>query len=442
MKKRNWSGLANVIVVLMLVVHLAAACSKDGLESSTTHKGDKGGSSESAPKGLEGQEQIKLKLAMWDTKVDLDYWTEKVKEYNQSNASVKVEVEMVPDNNSQYLKIRLAAGDMPDIFFLKPSYFHIYKDALLPLDDLIVTAANKYPTRIDGKVLGLPLVSFSEFVYYHPSIFEELELEVPRTLSEWLSAMETIKGSSSYIPLSLGGKESWTFYPFLEFGPHVLSKKGNYLAELAATKAPFGPGSYFDRMANVIKVLSDEKYAGPDALSVSFYQATQQFESGKAAMIVLGQWYYSNYMSKVGTDKDLGVFPLPFEDEGEGKPYAMVMSDMNVGISKDSRHLEESKDFLSWMFSEDIYADYINKVQQLSTVEGIESELPFFNKWTNKYPFEPLYYEGTDMGYALISSAAQFDPKMAAQEIYAGKSIEQVENSLNDKWRRALEATR
>jgi raffinose/stachyose/melibiose transport system substrate-binding protein len=70
----------------------------------------------------------------------------------------------------------------------------------------------------------------------------------------------------------------------------------------------------------------------------------------------------------------------------------------------------------------------------------VTSELPFFNKWTTANPYKPFIYYATDEGYAKVSAAAQFDPKKAAQSIFAGKSIDAVEKELNEKWKKAIDA--
>lgn len=385
---------------------------------------------------------VKLKLAMWDAKGDLTFWQEKVKEYTKLKPNVTVEVEKVPDNGGQYLKVRLAANDLPDLFYLKPAHMQIYKQSLLTLDELNGAKNNKFPAKIGGKILGAPLVSFSEFVYFHPSVFKEMNLEVPKTLPEFMSTMEKMKTNGKYTPIAIGGKEDWTFYPFMEFGPHILSGDENYLGTLAKTPEPFGDGSTFDKVGKVIKEMSSKKLAGPDALSISFDQSTQLFESKKAAMIAAGQWYYGDYVNRVKTDEDLGVFPLPFRASESEALTAMTLSDMNIGINKNSKNVEEAKAFFEWMFSKDVYQGYINSAQQFSTINGVNSEIPFFNKWTEKYPFKPFIYSATDEAFAKVSGAAQFDFKKAAQEIYSGKPIETLEKELNNKWKKAVESNK
>lgn len=59
---------------------------------------------------------IKIKFGMWEAKTDIKFWTEKVRDYSKIKPNVTVEVETIPDNSGQYLKVRLAANDLPDIF--------------------------------------------------------------------------------------------------------------------------------------------------------------------------------------------------------------------------------------------------------------------------------------------------------------------------------------
>ncbi|MFD0960781.1 ABC transporter substrate-binding protein [Paenibacillus chungangensis] len=436
MKKKNWTIL--LLSLMLMSVMALTACGGNNNASTSGNKEENG----AAANGEKDKDQkpVKLTVGIWESTADINFWTEKLKAYTAERSHVTVELEKIPDNGGQYLKVRLAAHDLPDMFFLKPAHFQTYKEKLLPLDGLKAVENNKYPTVVDGKVLGLPLVSFSEYIYYHPSIFEELGLEVPTTLPEFEDVMAKIKEDGKYIPLSLGAKDAWTFYPFSEFGPHVLSGDEDYLANLAKTEEPFGEGSTFQRIAGLLKEMKDNKYAGPDALGISFEQSKQQFESNKAAMIAVGQWYYPSYMEVIGNDDDLGVFPMPFRATESDPLYSMTMADMNIGINSDSKQQEEAKLLLEWMLSQDVYTDYINTLQQVSTMNDVTTDLPFFNKWNELHPFETFIYNGTDEGFSKVKAAAQFDHSVSAQEVFAGKAIEKIAEELNGRWAKAVKS--
>ncbi|MFC7679365.1 ABC transporter substrate-binding protein [Paenibacillus sp. GCM10028914] len=383
---------------------------------------------------------IKIKFGMWEAKSDIEFWTEKVKEYSDIKPNVTVEVETIPDNSGQYLKVRLAANDLPDIFYLKPADLITYKSALLPLDDLKASSQNKYPAKIDDSILGLPLVSFSEYVYYHPSIFKEVGVEVPQTFDEFMDVLMKIKEHGKYIPIAIGGKDNWTFYPFLEFGPPLLSNNENYLSSISQANRPFGKGSPFEKAAKMIKTMAEHELAGPDALNIGFDQATQLFQTNDAAMLVLGQWYFRDHLSMVKSDKDLNAFALPWRETTSERLQAITMPDQYLAINKNSKNTEEVKAFFEWVFSPEVYQVYINYSQNSSTLRDVESVLPFFNKVQEEHPFESFMYLGIDEKFEKVKNVVQFDEKKTAQEIYSGAEIPYIQEKLNREWERAVQA--
>lgn len=118
------------------------------------------------------------------------------------------------------------------------------------------------------------------------------------------------------------------------------------------------------------------------------------------------------------------------------------MPDQYMAINKNSKNTEEVKAFLEWVFSRDVYQVYINYSQNSSTVINIESFLPFFNNVQEKHPFEPFMYLGIDEKFEKVKNAIQFDEKKAAQEIFSGAEVSDIQEKLNDDWEIAVEALR
>ncbi|MFC5402171.1 ABC transporter substrate-binding protein [Cohnella soli] len=442
MKVKKWFGSA-LAVGLMSTSLLTACGSNNNDQSSPSASAPASGNASETPAASSSNgKPVKLKFAMWETDTDIKFWTEKVKEYTAQKPNVTIEVETVPDNSGQYLKVRLAANDLPDLFMMKPNHLPIYKENLLPVGDLQATANNKYPGTLGDQVLGLPLVSFSEYVYYHPSIFQEAGVEVPKTFDEFMAAMEKIKAGGKYIPLAIGGKDDWTFYPISEFGPQVLSKDSNYLVNLATTPEPFGTGSTFDKVANMVKTIAKDDLAGPDALAIGYDQATDLFRAKKAAMIALGQWYYADHLGKAGNDDDLAAFPLPWRATADEPLTSLTMADQYIGINKDSKNVEEAKAFYEWMFSKDVYQAYIDVKLNTSTVKDVTANLPFFVKADSEHPFTPFFVNSSDERFAKVKAAAQYDEKKTAADIFAGAKVEDVEKKLNANWKKAVESVK
>jgi raffinose/stachyose/melibiose transport system substrate-binding protein len=57
-------------------------------------------------------------------------------------------------------------------------------------------------------------------------------------------------------------------------------------------------------------------------------------------------------MDKVKSEDDLGAFVMPWRSSESEPLTSMTLSDMHVGISKNSENLEEAKAFLQWIFSQ------------------------------------------------------------------------------------------
>jgi len=396
-----------------------------------------------ASESAAGKKQpIKIKFGMWETKMDILFWTSKVKEYSNIKPNVTVEIETIPDNSGQYLRVRLAANDLPDLFYLKPSHLSLYQDALLPLSDLQAAKTNRYPAVHDGAVLGLPLVSFSEYVFYHPSIFRELDLQVPQTRQEFVQVLEEIRKHGKYIPIAIGGKEEWTFYPFIEFGPPLISQDPNYLTNLANAPEPFGKGSSFDKAARLLKRIAERRLAGPNVLAIGFEEAKQLFQSKQAAMIALGQWYYQDYITSEKTDDDLDAFALPWRTDVRERLDAVTMPDQYMAINKHAKNIEEAKEFMEWIFSPDVYREYINYTGNTSTMLTVESDQPFFDRVRNRHPFSPFMYFAMNEKFERVKNKAQYNEKKAAQDIFAGASVEGIEFMLNKNWSAAVKSLR
>jgi len=424
-----------VIVMLSIVLILSlAGCLHLASESHSAGFNHKKGSS---PADL-----IILKLAMWDAdSAFLDSWTQKVNEFSQVMPNVKIEVETFKGDSDylQEMKVRLAANELPDMIELKPNFINEFREELLPLDGLSVTAKNKKAQdyAVDGKVLALPVISFPELVYYHPSIFQELGLHVPKTWSEFIQVLSAIKASGKYQPYAMGGKDAWTNYPFNEFMPLLESGDENYYDHMARMDHPFAQDTPFYKAYRKIQALYDAKVMSNDPLRLSNDQATGMFESKKAAIIAAGLWYLPQYQTKVGNIDDLAAFPLPIRDTVDEPLRVMTFTDNFFGINNKSKKIEVAKQFLEWLFSSDAYLFYVNKKQANSVMEGVIADVPFLHAFYRSNTFEEFNYRPGGESYNHYMNSIQLDWKKIGQEMMGGKSIDKIAKELNAKWAQA-----
>ncbi|WP_018753322.1 extracellular solute-binding protein [Paenibacillus sanguinis] len=432
MNRRKWAGW---LLTCMLLVTVIAGCSGSNPPAATS-----GGEENTESKG--NGEKVALKMAMWDSNNDfITFVTEKVKEYSSVNPNVSVEVESFKSDSDylQAIKVRAGGGALPDVMELKPNWLADFKDQLIPLDDVGVVATNKYAKTyaIDGKVMAIPSVSFPELVYYHPSIFEELKLEVPTTWPQFLEVLTAIKEDGTYIPYAMGGKDAWPDYPFNEFLPHILSDNENYLSDLAKEDTPFGEGTPFYQAYQQIAEMYNAGVMGPDPLGVGADQANDLFISKQAAIMASGLWFVPTYQGKAGNLDDLAAFPMPYRPNEDSPLKLMMFTDHFYGISSTSKHPEEAKAFMEWFYSPEVYKEYLNAAQLDSAFEGVESEVPFLKSFYAEHQYENFIYIPGDAAYTELSNAIQLDVKALGQEMMAGKSVDDIAKDLNAKWTEA-----
>lgn len=442
-KRKGW--LAMMLVTIMLAV---TACggnnntNTNAASSSPAASSSESASASPSPSAADSDKKITLKLAMWDTNnAFITYLTEKVKEYSTVKPNVTVEVESFKSDGDYLtaMKVRNSANSLPDIFELKPNFLNDFKDELEPLDDQPFISTNIYAKKfaIDGKVLAVPTVSFPELVYYHPSVFKELNLTVPTTWPQFLDVLKKIKDNSKYIPYAMGGKDGWPNYPFNEFMPLLVSGSETYLSDIAKEDAPFAEGTPFYKSFSLIDQLYSAEVMGPDPLGVSWDQATGLFESKKAAIVAAGLWYLAAYQSKVGNTDDLAAFPLPYREDESQPLKVMTFTDHFYGINKSSANVAAAKEFMTWFYSPEVYQTYIDTAQIGSAFEGVSANVPFLTDFYANNKVEAFTYLPGDAAYTSRSNAIQLDWKKLGQEMMAGKKLADIAKETNDKWAKA-----
>jgi raffinose/stachyose/melibiose transport system substrate-binding protein len=420
MKNRKNAWILGIIILLLIPFNILA-----------------GGTEESGTVA----EQVTLSFAIWDQN-SYEYFTNIdpiVEAYLAANPNVTIEIENISSSEEyeKTIKIRNSADELPDVFMLKPYMLANFKDSVLDLSSLDACRNNKFAEEhaFGGKVVGIPITSFYELVYYNKSHFQELGLDIPQTWDEFVDTAVAIKNNSDYIPIVMGAKDAWPDYPYNEFMPLLQAEDGNYWNVMAGIDEPFSPGMPFYEAYAKIQQLYDEQVLGDDPLSINFDQSRQIFAAGKGVLIALGQWYQPTYETDGGNLNDLGVFFLPVRDS-ESDPFVVTtMADMFMSISNNSENIDAAKDFVEWFFT-DYYPDFIAWLKQGPTMEGIEADDPLlaeaFDNVEGEIKLTVIQPDGEE--FAKIKEAIQFDVKRMGQEMISGADFKQMMAELNEQW--------
>ena len=116
----------------------------------------------------------------------------------------------------------------------------------------------------------------------------------------------------------------------------------------------------------------------------------------------------------------------------------LVTAEVFLAIPKYSKHQEEAKKFINWLFTSDYYKEFIKYMQVLPTVDGVEISGDIFSEAVNSIPNpEPVLQKGGNDTYRQISNFISFDVKRMGQEMLQGVDFEKYMAEYNKKWKEA-----
>ncbi|MHB8062272.1 MAG: ABC transporter substrate-binding protein [Ruminiclostridium sp.] len=367
--------------------------------------------------------------------------------YKKVNPNVTIEIEKFKDSTEfeNALKIRKTANELPDVFNMKPYSLPVYKDDLLPLDDLDAAKNNLYGKSfaIDGKIMALPSSSFNEFVYYSKSIYKEYNLSVPKTWGQFVDNAKKIKEGGKYIPILLGQKDDWVNYPWTELSAPILANDGFLCNTITTQDEPFSKGQPFYTALERFKNLADAKVFGSDPLGAGYDQVKSMLLTKKGAQLAAGAWMLPDIKDQAkqsGLDiNDIGTYFMPIRDN-ETDPFRILtyVDDFTV-ISKSSENVEACKEFLNWYFGKDWYPTYMKEMALISTVKDIDVEMdPIFQQaYDSQKDAQPVVYDGGNTTYQKMANAAQLSVKKMGQGLVAGKDLDEMMADINKAWKSA-----
>lgn len=347
--------IAVFLSVIMTAV-LASGCGGSGGSGSGTSASEGGSGSE------EGEGMTELTLFI-DTSTTMGGF-EKVAELAEKEIGIKIKVETHPSgyDGDNLIKTRLASGDMPDLIAynsgallkaLNPSeyFIDISEEAFAKnLDDTYKSAVS-----VDGATYGIPFSSTQAgAVVYNKEIYENYDLEVPKTWDDFLSNCDVLKEKGETAVLGTFA-DSWTSQvPFLGDCYNLLEEAPEFVEELEAGKAKFVSTSAalrgFEKTADLTQ------YFNADYLATTYDDGCDIMANGEAAHWIILTQSLSNIYELYGEDVNkLGVFGIP-GDDADNAGITLWMPTSIYG-NKNSDKQDEILKFMEFYTSKDI--DYI-----------------------------------------------------------------------------------
>ncbi len=317
------------------------------------------------PLAVAADDPVTLTLNSWRVE-DAQMWEEKIiPAFEASHPNIKIKY--APTATTEYdaaVDASMKGGTGGDLITCRPyevTRANIQKGYFAQLDDLAGVAQFE-PDRFDawsigdGHVYCMPMAAVHGVLFYNKDIFEELGIAVPTTQEEYLAALATIKDSGKYEALAYGSADAWVLsgIGIDTFGPNYWRGEEGRQGLLNGTKKLTDPDfvAAFDAFGAMRPYLPD----GQEALT--YADQTQLFSLGRAGVWPTGSWS----INEAGANGvNVGAFAPPLPAAGDDL-FVQVHPDMAIGVSANSQHPDEAKQFADWLASDEFIDIFTNSL--------------------------------------------------------------------------------
>lgn len=391
-----------------------------------------------------------ITFAIWDNNLnDFIESNDMVGKFQEKYPDVDIEVEKIKDDSEYWntMKMRASANQLPDVMFNKTFTLSRFKDYLIDLSGTEAAKNNELAEgyALNGKILGVPMTSGYEYVYYWKDMFKEAGVSVPSTWEEFKNVSIKLqehfgKDNKDFMAIACGLKDEWPDYPYMEFMPALESGNGENWDTMATQDEPFATDSDISKAYQKVYDLFTSGVLGKDPLGLGNDQATSLFSAKNAAIIALGDWGLQNIQNMTDDTSELGTFYLPTRNTTDDPYNVIVQGDSFMGITTHSKNQEAAKAFLEWFYSDAWYPDYLKYITSASSMKNFQKEKdPILAESDTLCPDKKLImYNGGGDDFTAIQNETTFDyKKLGAEMLTEGFNLSDTLANLNKKWAEA-----
>lgn len=286
-----------------------------------------------------------------------------VGQYEKDHPNIHIELDSLnTDQQKAKLKVQAASKEVPDITIVNPAAQmkpYVDADLLAPLNEMLDQNGLKDTFQkglldnytFNGNVYAVPDGNNIGIFYYNKALFAKAGItKTPTTFDELLDTAKTLK-SKGITPIAIGEKDTWTG-SFLFMNMLLRTNGGpGFLQDVADGKKTFDDPAFKEAVTAMEKLVSAGAFQ--DGVTSFDYNAGENlFKTGQSAMYYMGSWATGGIeASDANKDNNVGIFKFPTVD-GKGDPdQFMLAPGSGFAVSKNSKHLKETLDFLNYFMT-------------------------------------------------------------------------------------------
>lgn len=363
-----------------------------------------------------------------------EFWEKTIADFEAANPGVTIESQAIQNEDLDgKLQTALNSGDAPDLFLQRGGGKLAAMVAGGQVKDLTEGISEEARSEIpegsfsaetlDDKIYAMPVAVLPGGLFYSQDLFTAAGIsETPKTMGELDSAVTALK-SSGVQPIALGGKDAWPaahwfyFFALRECSPDTMAE--------AADSKDFSDECWLKAGEDL------QSFAETEPFNEGFLTTAAQQGAGSSAgliankqagMELMGAWNPGVIASLTPDEKplpDLGWFPFPEVEGGEGEPGSIMGGVDGYSCSADAP--DECVDFLNYLATADVQKEYyaafnappVNTVAQEAVTE------PYLKDILEAYNSAPYVSQWLDTVYGLNVGNAL---NVGVVDLLAGKS--------------------
>lgn len=354
------------------------------------------------------------------------FWDDVASEFEAENPGVNIEVTPLQNEDLRTrLTAALQSNDPPDMFQQwggGEMADQVEAGLLMPLDDKIpetieAVGGSAAGWQTDGTTYGLPWSLGVVGFWYNTAMFEEAGIVAPpETMQELIQASEQLR-EAGFEPIAVGAADKW---PAAHYWYYTAVRAcGEETLKEASANLDFSDPCFVEA-GEILQELVEAEPFNEGFLGTSAQQGATSsaglLANRQVAMELMGHWNPSVMQGltedQLGLGEDLGWFPFPAVEGGEGDPNAAMGG--GDGFSCSSQAPEICADFLAYIMSEEVQTRFGETGVGLPTVaaatEGVDDpNMAQLLAYRDAAPYVQLYLDvawGPNIGGALNDAVA------------------------------------
>ncbi|KOU70960.1 ABC transporter substrate-binding protein [Streptomyces sp. MMG1533] len=273
----------------------------------------------------------------------------------------------------------------------------------------------KQSVTVDGKLYGAPFYVGVRALYYRTDVFDELGLDVPKTMAELASTAREIRAARPDLyGLVVGGAYTYGAMPFVwaNGGELATGKGGSYASAIDSAAARKGIKAY-------TSLFSDDNCPAAKCAGMGGNDTITAFAAGKAAMAIGGD--FSHTAVEAGKVKGkYAVVPLPGVTSGSIAPA--FAGGNNIGVLKSTSHRTLAVELMEQLASKKTQTEFFDAMGFLPTFADVRQQV------AAKEPFVKPFVQTLASGTKFVPASpawSQIDSSLVLptmfQEVISGK---------------------